>query len=234
MAKNNYQILSVGGSIVIPKTGFDIPFLKKFRTLILTRVKRGEKFVLVIGGGGTCRAYQEAAKAVVPLTSVDLDWLGIHTTHFNAEFVRLLFAAVAYKEVVKNPTLPLKTKKPVIVAGGWQPGCSTDYDAVLLAKQFGAKTLLNLSNIDYVYTKDPRKFPDAKKIEMVDWGNFQKIVGTKWTPGANVPFDPKATVLAKQLALTVKFVRGTDLGEVGRAIDGKSFQGSIITPNITG
>ena len=47
---NKYKILSVGGSIIIPKTGFDISFLKKFRNLILTEIKKGNKFILVIGG----------------------------------------------------------------------------------------------------------------------------------------------------------------------------------------
>ena len=52
------KILSVGGSIIIPKTGFDIDFLKKFRRMILNRVKKGEKFILVIGGGATCRVFK--------------------------------------------------------------------------------------------------------------------------------------------------------------------------------
>jgi uridylate kinase len=31
---------------------------------------------------------------------------------------------------------------------------STDFDAVMLAKNFGAKKVINLSNIDYAYDKD--------------------------------------------------------------------------------
>jgi uridylate kinase len=75
---SSYKILSVGGSIIIPKTGFDIKFLKKFRAMILARVKKGEKFVLVIGGGATCRVYQDALKKTTKISNVDLDWLGIY------------------------------------------------------------------------------------------------------------------------------------------------------------
>ena len=45
-----YRVISIGGSIIIPPEGFNIEFLKKFRELILNRVKKGEKFILVVGG----------------------------------------------------------------------------------------------------------------------------------------------------------------------------------------
>jgi uridylate kinase len=59
---SRYTIISVGGSIVIPKTGFDPAFLKEFRALILKEVKKGRRFILTIGGGATCRQYQAALK----------------------------------------------------------------------------------------------------------------------------------------------------------------------------
>ena len=225
----DYKILSVGGSIIIPKTGFDISFLKKFRTLILSEVKKGNKFILVIGGGATCRNYQEALNKVVKTSDTDLDWLGIHTTWFNAEFVKMLFGNFAHLEVIKNPTQKIKTTKPIIIAGGWKPGCSTDKDAVLLAKNFGAKELINLSNIEYVFDKDPNKFSDAKKIEQTNWSDFRKnVVGYKWVPGKNVPFDPMASALAEKLKLKVSILQGINLVEVKKAIQGKKFKGTII------
>lgn len=227
---SNYKIISVGGSIVIPHTGFDISFLKKFRNLILSRVKKGEKFILVIGGGATCRNYQSALSKVNKVSNTELDWLGIYTTWFNAEFVKLLFGKFVYEEVIKNPTLKIKTNKPIIIAGGWKPGCSTDKDAVLMAKNFGAKELINLSNIEYVYDQDPKKFKDAKKIEKIAWPEFRKnVVGYKWVPGKNVPFDPMASGLAEKLKLKVSILNGTDLGEVEKAVGNKKFKGTVIS-----
>ena len=226
--KNNYKIISVGGSIIIPTDGFDISFLKKFRKLILDRVKKGEKFVLVVGGGSTCRQYQQAIKKVVKISDKNLDWLGIYTTWYNAEFVRMLFGNLAYQEVVKNPTKKIKTSKKIIVAGGWKPGASTDYDAVLLAENFRAKELINMSNIDYVYTADPKKNKETRPLKNLTWPELKKIVGSKWTPGANVPFDPKAVGLAKKLNLTVKFIKGTDLTQIKKALDNKSIKGTVV------
>jgi uridylate kinase len=223
------KILSVGGSIIIPKTGFDIPFLKKFRKMILNRVEAGEKFILVIGGGATCRLYQDAAKKVRKLTDEDLDWIGIHTTIYNAQFVRYLFKDVAYKEVVTNPTKKIRTNKSVIIGAGYEPGHSTDMDAVLMAQTYKATEVLNLSNIEYVYDKDPSKYKNAQKIEKIDWETFrQEVVGDKWTPGFNAPFDPIASKLAQKLGLKVKVLQGTNLKEVKNALNGRKFKGTLI------
>lgn len=229
MSKQHFTILSVGGSIIIPKTGFDLAFLKDFRDLIVAEIKNGKKFILVIGGGATCRVYQDTARQLSKPTDDDLDWIGIKTTALNAELVKNLFRGYVAQSVVTNPTKKVKTTQPIIVAAGWKPGCSTDNDALLLAKAYGAKKLFNLSNIDYVYDSDPEKNPHAQKIERISWVEFRKIVGNKWVPGANVPFDQSAAKLAEKLGVTVGFIKGTDLGEVKKALSDQVFKGTIIS-----
>ncbi len=222
-------VLSVGGSIIIPPTGFDIEFLKQFRQLILEAVEGGQRFVLIVGGGATCRQYQKALAAVTTTSQTDLDWLGIQTTIFNAHFVRLMFGDRAYPEVTTDPGVEFKLDKPIIVAAGWQPGCSTDKDAVHWAKRLGAKTIFNLSNTDFVYDKDPQKHPDAKRLEKIDWATFRReIVGENWTPGKNAPFDPVASKLAESLKLRVGILRGTNLGAVRLALSGQPFPGTVV------
>ncbi len=226
MAKRT--IISLGGSIIIPKTGFNPAFLKKFRKLILDQVKKGKTFVLILGGGATCRIYQGALKKTRRVSNTDLDWMGLAATIINAEFVRQLFIDSAYKEVLSDPTKKVHTKKPIIVASGWKPGNSTDFGAVKFAKTYGAIDVLNLSNIAYAYDKDPAKYKSAKKIEQIDWKEFRKIVGSKWIPGANAPFDPIASREAEKLGLRVSILKGTDLKEVRKAIEGESFRGTVI------
>lgn len=231
MSKFTPIVLSVGGSVIIPKTGFDVEFLRKFRAMILREVSSGKRFILVIGGGATCRQYQQAAKAIRPMTASDLDWLGIYATIYNAQFVRLLFKELSYSEIVVNPRHRVSTRKPIIIGAGEKPGASSDIDAVELAHAYGARDVINMSNIQYVYDRDPNLFHDAAQIENIDWQDFRKnIVGTKWVPGKNVPFDPTASRLAQKYRLTVSVVRGTDLTEVAKAIAGKKFRGTVIHP----
>jgi len=223
-----YKIISVGGSIIVPQTGFDLEFLKKFKKLILARVKKGDKFILMIGGGAVCRNYQKALVKINKVSNNDLDWLGIKITRINAEFVRLFFGDLAYKEIITDSTKKVKTDKPIIVCGGYKPGWSTDTCAVLLAKAYGAKTVVNLSNIDFVYDKDPNKFSNAKKIEKTNWQEMRKIVGDKWTPGANLPFDPIAAKLAQKEKMTVIFAKGTDLKAFDNILSNKPAKGTVI------
>ena len=152
--KTDVVVISLGGSLICPD-GLDVPFLKKFRALIEDFPEK--KFGIVCGGGKLARNYASGASEITAVSEKDLDWIGIRATHLHAEVVRSLFDDFAYPEIIVNPTKKLRTKKMILVAGGWKPGWSTDMDAVLLAKNIGAKLVINLSNIDHVYDKDPRK-----------------------------------------------------------------------------
>lgn len=225
--KSKIVVLSLGGSLLAPPSGVDSKFIKKFREMILDLVKNRYRFVIVCGGGNTCRQYQTALKKAVPMNNIDLDWIGIYTTWFHANIIRRVFGKIAHAEMISEPAKKIKWTSKILVAGGWKPGWSTDFDAVKLAENIGADTVINLSNVDYVYDRDP-KMPGATKIEKMNWKDLQKIVGTKWSPGAHVPFDPIATKLGTRLGITLKFVKGTDLASARLAIKNKKFTGTIV------
>lgn len=222
-------ILSLGGSIIIPREGFDIKFLNGFKKLISKFIKKGYKFGIVCGGGQTARLYQGTAGKLNKLDKDDFDEVGIYATWLNANLMKNVFKESAHTTIVKNPTKKINWENPILIAGGWKPGFSTDYDAVKLAKLYGVKKVINLSNIDYIYSKNPKKFSDAKKIKKIGWNSFCKIVGDKWKPGANLPFDPIASKEAKKNNLLLYFVKGTDLKEVEKAIMDKGFKGTIVS-----
>jgi len=221
-------IVSLGGSLIVPEE-IDVLFLKKFSDMIRLYVEQGKKFIIITGGGKTARRYQKAASEVSTLNEEDLDWIGIHSTRLNAHLIRTIFRDIAHPVIVKNPTKKESFKESVLVAAGWKPGCSTDFDAVLLAKLYKVKKLVNLTNIEYVYDKDPKKFPDAKRIEKISWADFRKIVGDKWDPGLNMPFDPVASKEAQKLKLEVAIMKGSDLENFENYIQGKGFKGTTIS-----
>ncbi len=175
------------------------------------------------------REYRDAAKAVSGhISNTDLDWLGIHATRLNAQLVRTIFIDIADPRIIKHYEIILKIDQPVAIAAGWKPGWSTDYCAITLCQDYGIKQLLNLTNVDRVYNKDPNKFPDAKPMVDVTWKKYRAMVGDKWTPGMNVVFDPIASKLADELDVTVKILNGHNFDNLALALDGKSFVGSII------
>lgn len=229
MKKEKIVVLSLGGSMINGRDGLNVVFLKNFKEFILRHVKSGYRFAIVCGGGRVCREYQDAARAVGINKNSDLDWIGIHTTQYNAEFMKTLFGKFSEEKIVTKENEKIKWIKPMLFSGGWDPGHSTDWDAVMLAKKFGAKMMVNLSNIEYVFDKDPNKFKDAKKIEKISWKDFRKIVGNKWVPGANAPFDPIASREAEKLKLKVVVMNGKNLGELGKVLKGEEkIVGTII------
>lgn len=224
-------VISLGGSLIVPHGGIDISFLKKFRNLILTHVRQGVRFVIITGGGTVCRDYQHALRALGKSDSVDLDWIGIRISRLNAHLVRIMFGARAPDRFITDPTNvhPRAYKKyPLLIAGGERPGQSTDNVAVKLALLFGAQEIINLSNIRYVYDRDPRKHKDAKPYRSMSWEELKKIVGNTWTPGANVPFDPRATALAARHHRTLFFLHGADIKNLNRCLRAKPFDGTIV------
>ena len=221
-------VLSVGGSMIVPGTDIDTKFLKGFRTLIEKRIIQGDKFVIIAGGGGTSRGYQRAAEKVTTLTRDDVDWLGIHATRLNAHLLRTIFRDVARPTIQKNPNTIHLGKHKLVIAAGWKPGRSTDDGAVRIAKQLNAKMVINVSNIDYVYDKDPRTHKDAVKIKEMRWEEFRKLVGSTWDPGMNVPFDPVASKLAHASRIPVVIANGGKLKNLEKIFDGKPFVGTTI------
>ena len=221
-------VVSVGGSLIGPDA-IDTDFLTRFKALVLEKVQRGFTFSIITGGGKIARHYQDTANAVTPLSRQDLDWIGIHATRLNAQLLRNVFAGYAHPQVIKNPTIDIEADEPIIIAAGWQPGCSTDYDAVLIAKNIGATRLVNLSNIDCVYTADPRKDKNAKKIERASWAEFRKVIPEEWNPGLSSPFDPIAAKEAESIGLEVAIINGAKLEEFSNYLDGKPFIGTIIS-----
>lgn len=226
--KRKIIILSLGGSLIVPRGKVEVGFLKGFRNLVLKLLKSDYRLVIITGGGGVNRHYNKSAKEVAKVKDVDLDWLGIAVSKLNGELIRVIFSRQAHTSVIDNPHTKVKTNKNLIIASGWKPGCSTDKDAVLWAKNLGAKEVINLSNIDYVYDKDPRKYRNAKPIKEIRWKDFSKIVGTKWSPRISAPFDPVASKLARKMGLKVVILNGRNLKNTEIYLKGGKFIGTVI------
>ena len=226
--KEKPVVISLGGSVIVPDGGVDAKFLKKFTAVIEKHVRRGRRFVIITGGGKLARRYQSTAEKISRLHSEDIDWLGIHATRMNGHLLRTVFRDKAHPHLYWNPNKKLIWREPILIGAGWKPGASTDYIAALAAKKFKAKTIINLSNVDYVYDKDPKRYKSAKKIKKISWKDFKNIVGSKWVPGANLPFDPVASRIAERNRFEVIVMNGHRLKEFEKALNHQVFKGTII------
>jgi uridylate kinase len=234
MTANNYKetvVIKLGGSLIVPNGGLDIPYIKKFYTFIRKQVaEKKRRFFILIGGGKLSRHYRDAGEEITgrELPPEDLDWLGIHATRLNAHLFRTIFRDLAHPRIIKHYEFVQKPEKPIVLAAGWKPGWSTDYDAAILAQDYNIKSIIKMSNTDFVYDKDPNKFKDARPLVRVSWKDYREMVGDTWKPGQHEPFDPIAAKLASELGIRVFYLHGSNLGNAEKAIEGEKFKGTII------
>lgn len=218
-------IISLGGSLVAPGE-IDLGFLKKFKRSLQKHLN-AKRFLIFVGGGKVARVYQKALLEF-GAKNAERDWIGINVSRLNAEVIKQLFAGTSYPKIITDPNKKIKTNKNILVGAGYKPGWSTDYVSVLAARTYGVKTIINLTNVDYVYDKNPNQFPDAKPLKEIDWKGFSRIVGSKWTPGLSMPFDPRASKLAAGLKLRVIMLNGRSLERLEDFLNNKPFIGTTI------
>lgn len=223
--KKESIVISLGGSLIVPDE-IDTDFLRVFRDLISEF--KDKKIIIICGGGKIARNYQNAARKILKLNNKDADWLGIYAIKINALLVKIIFGNLAHETMVDYPYRRINFKEKVLIASVAKPGWSSDYDAVLLAKNFGIKKLVNLSNINFVYDKDPKKFKNAKPIKLISWKEFRNLLPKKWSPGLNAPFDPVAAREAEKIKLEVTVMNGKNMNNFKNYLEGKKFIGTLI------
>jgi uridylate kinase len=132
--------------------------------------------------------------------------------------------------MITNPDdiLDVPAEAKVVIASGYRPGASTDLRAVQIANLVGAKKVINLSNIDYVYTADPKTDESAEKIETATWQEFRKIIPEEWDPGLSSPFDPVAARTAEESNIEVAIINGNHPTALEDYLAGTEFVGTLI------
>ncbi len=227
MEKKDF-VIALGGSVVAPD-GIDTDFLRKFHDFIKAEVKKGLRFVIVIGGGKITRVYQKAAAEITDISDEDKDWIGIYATRFNAHLVKAIFKEQA-NPIVLDSRFRVKEfgKYPVVIGAGWKPGWSTDFVACQIACDFNIKKVIILGKPDYVYTADFEKDHNARPLEKISWQDYLKLIPKKWSPGLNSPVDPIAASLAEKENLKVIVAGGKSLDNLKQILRGNKFKGTVI------
>ena len=221
-------VMSLGGSLIIPEN-LDLEFIKRFKQFVLSYIKKGYRFVIITGGGRTARYYKESACKISELDERDKHLIGVRTTQLNAEFIRSIFGKEAYPEVIIDYNKKLFTNKKIVIGAGFKPGTTSDFETTMWALNFGVRKVINLSNIECLYTADPNKDKNAKRIRTISWKSFRKMFRSDNSGGGrHFPFDPIASRVAQENGITT-FILGKDLNNLGNLIEGKEFVGTTIS-----
>ncbi len=230
----SWNVVSVGGSLIIPGPGLNEPFLTSFTRIIGRLASQERRFLIVTGGGWLSREYQRLL-AKRDCASEEQDRVGISATMLNAHLLRSLLEREApglvAPAIITEPSRdPLPRERRIILASGWKPGASTDHVAAILAARAGAPRIINLTSVAYVYDLDPRRHAEARRYELLSWREYRSLVAPEWAPGQHAPFDPVAARMCEEHGIEVAVISGDDEENVARALRGEEFRGTLITP----
>jgi uridylate kinase len=223
-------VLKIGGSLLYDEKGNVIQeVIRKYSEAIRTLVTSGDKFMIVVGGGKPAREFISAARAL-GASEAQCDWIGIKLARMNAELVSAALGDLAYPRIVETLD-ELETAfvtGRVVLMGGLVPGQSTNAVAAVAAEILNADVLLNATNVDGVYDKDPKE-SGAKKLDTLTIQELKKILAGGGTrAGEYKLFDPVALRIVERSKIKTIIFNGNQPENVQYILEGKKI-GSVIT-----
>ena len=157
----------------------DFDFVDKVVESVRKCLEAGVEVAIIVGAGNIWRG----ARKGVGMNRTRADHMGMLATVINAlalqdAFLRHNIDARVLSTVEMNTFADFYTQRDadrllsegkVVIFGGGSGMAyfSTDTPAVVRAAEVGADAVLMAKNVDYIYTDDPRKNPDAVKLERV-------------------------------------------------------------------
>ena len=220
-------IIRIGGSILgIP---FNSLLIGKYVDLLKTLKNEGNDVVAVVGGGSLAREFIKAI-AELGLKESSQDWAAIHVSRI---FARLLLIALndthlSHVPISIDEMNNMLTEGRIVILGGLYPGMTTDSVAALVGEHINADLLVKGSNVDGIYTKDPRKHSDSIKINSIRFEELADLFEAKnHKAGINQIIDPKAVKIIQSCRLKTVVVDGYNPDNILAAVRGKRI-GTII------
>lgn len=213
-------VISLGGSVLTKNNYANVYKI----TEILENISENYAVLVVTGGGELARDLMSVIEKnrefieSLPHTPKDIvnrmkDEIGIEVSRLHAKLLASLRGYSGYIVPTKvRDAIGALVHYKVVFMGGTFRGQSTDAVAASAAARFKAKMLINVSDVDGVYTKDPKIHKDAEKIKEMTYDEFWDIIKDyKQEPGHYELFDHKAFKIIKDHKIPLKFVSLDDL-----------------------
>ncbi len=170
-------VLSLGGSVVGDHPS--AAMLRDLRSSIETLRAQGDEIHVVVGGGPLKSQFGELARAA-GLGEYTADRLGVRLTRVYAELISGVLGDLACGYVPESVEEAVRARSggKTVVMGGTEAGHSTTAVAALLAEAIGASRLLKLSDVDGIYSRNPKRFPDALRFDELTYPELRRILGS--------------------------------------------------------
>lgn len=216
-------VISLGGSLINPGR-INYNFLKEFKRVIKKFSRY--KIVIVTGGGKIARDYIEALH---DKNEKIRSLIGIKATKLNAMLVSNFLDNEVVVPDSLNDVNKLLRRKNLVVCGalGYRERMTSDGTAADVARYLKADLLINITNVNGLYDRDPRKFKNAKFIPEISFSDFLKTVGKiKYKPGQHFVLDQIAAEIIAKYKIKTVILKST--AELKKCLSYKRFIGTVI------
>ncbi|MEA1894484.1 MAG: UMP kinase [Euryarchaeota archaeon] len=211
-------VLSIGGSVI----DHDRDRLTEYAR-ILRDLRSDHTVFVVIGGGAAARDYIGMARTF-DADEAFCDLIGIAVTRLNARLLIAALGSTAYPvppETQEDASIAALSGR-IVVMGGTIPGHTTDAVAAILAEYVHADILIDATSIDGIYTKDPKKHPDAVKLDELSPARLVEIIAAeRMGAGVNLPLDMLAAKIIERSGILTVVLDGREPRQVVDAVNGK-------------
>ncbi|MFQ6073602.1 MAG: UMP kinase [Candidatus Bathyarchaeia archaeon] len=191
-------VLRIGGSVVA--SPFNPALLSGYADLMMKLKREGHIVAAVVGGGSLARELIKVTKEM-GLKEPEQDEVAISVSRLVAQLLLMKLGEAGTRRVpmsVEEAADFLKDGK-VVVMGGLKPGMTTDAVAAMLAERIGADLLVKATDQKGIYTRDPRKHRDARKLDVLSFDDLTRFFEKeKHEAGIHQVLDPEAVRILKK------------------------------------
>ncbi|MCD6592373.1 MAG: UMP kinase [Thaumarchaeota archaeon] len=223
-------VIKLGGHLISTQRGINLDLLKAYASL-LSSLYSGGRWCIIVGGGEEARRYIQAARSL-GLSESLCDSIAVKITRIHARILAALIGEKAYQEIPESleEIIEYASLGRIVVAGGLQPAQSTTAVAALAAEALKAEKLIIATDVDGVYTSDPKKDPDAKLLEKVTLSKLEEILSeSPHVAGEYKLIDMLALKILRRSKIRTIVLNGNKPENLEKAIRGEKI-GTLITP----
>jgi len=214
-------VIRVGGSVVA--SPFNPILMNAYVDLLQDLKRQGHVVAAVVGGGSLSRDLIKTAHAM-GLSEAAQDELAISVSRLMAQLfvLRLGKHGTLTVPTTIEDAAELLEKGRVTVMGGLKPGMTTDTVAAMLAERVNAELLVKASDVDGIFTRDPKKHKDAKILETLSFDDlFRFFEKERHEAGIHQVLDPEAVRILQKKRIKTVVVNGFKPENVWLAVKGK-------------
>jgi len=212
--------------------GIDPAVTKSLAEELVEVQKLGTEIAIVVGGGNIFRGLAGAASGMDRGTG---DYMGMLATVMNSLALQdaiekqgvptRVLSAISMRQVAE-PFIPRKAirhlergRVVIFAAGTGNPFFTTDTAAALRAVEIGANIIMKATKVDGIYTADPVKDPNAKKLDSI---TYMEVL----EQGLKV-MDSTAVSLCLENRMPLLVFNMTVKGNIHKAVSGQTI-GTIV------